>query len=153
MRYQRYQTYLENTLGIADTRTPEIAEAMDKLHSALCKLDNENMRKFASMPLYQHLNRFCSDEGVRQLYNYTTEEPFTVSTKIVECHDCRKMLPWQFAEKWNGLYFCSECHSKKQKSLKDGFIVECSECNQRVETHKAYIRNSKVYCEKCAPQD
>jgi hypothetical protein len=70
---ETYKEQLEN-MGIAETRTQDLADAMDKLASAICKLDLHNLRVFTSkFGLLGHLDMYCRVEGIRnvaqEMYN------------------------------------------------------------------------------------
>ena len=56
--------------GIADTRAPSLAHALDVMHSALCHLDSHNMQRFNE--LFPGVSSACNisvkhDEGLKQL--------------------------------------------------------------------------------------
>lgn len=70
---ETYKKQLEN-MGIAETRTQDLEDAMDKLASAICKLDLHNLSIFASkLDLLGHLDMYCRVEGIRnvaqEMYN------------------------------------------------------------------------------------
>jgi hypothetical protein len=53
--------------GIADTRTEEIFEAMDKMHAALSKLDLGARRIFWSKNFHDRINEFADIEQLSLL--------------------------------------------------------------------------------------
>lgn len=62
-----FEKYLVEEVGIAETRAPELAEAMDKLHSALCQMDTENLAKIHQRTIGGLMRDFSLLEEVREV--------------------------------------------------------------------------------------
>lgn len=62
-----FEEYLVKEVGIAQTRAPELAQAMDKLHNALCQMDTENLEKVHQVGLVELMREFCKIEEVREV--------------------------------------------------------------------------------------
>lgn len=62
-----FERYLIEEVGIAETRAPEIAEAYDKLHSALCQLDTENLSKVHQRTIGGLMRDFSVIEEVKEV--------------------------------------------------------------------------------------
>lgn len=55
-------------MGIADSRTEDLAVAMDNLVGAICKLDFKNLHTFSSkLGIGGHLDLYCKAEGIRNV--------------------------------------------------------------------------------------
>lgn len=76
MSAQLFQKYLKDALGIAETRIPDLAEGVDKLHSALCQMDSENLGKIQAMGLEVLLMKFALVEKLRDVLSYKNTLPF-----------------------------------------------------------------------------
>lgn len=62
-----FEKYLIEDLKLAETRAPELAEAMDKLHNALCQMDTENLEKVHQVGLTNLMRTFSQVEEVREV--------------------------------------------------------------------------------------
>jgi hypothetical protein len=62
-RQENYHGEL-NEEGIASTRVEDLADAMDKLHSALCKCDYSNRRKFFEKDIITRLKEYGKATGM-----------------------------------------------------------------------------------------
>lgn len=62
-----FEKHLVEEVDIAETRAPELAEAMDKLHSALCQMDKANLEKVNRIGLVELMRVFSKIEQVREV--------------------------------------------------------------------------------------
>lgn len=53
--------------GISTSRSGDLAEALEHLHSAICKLDYENRDKFFAVHLYERLHYFAVVEELHDV--------------------------------------------------------------------------------------
>jgi hypothetical protein len=62
-----FEQYLVRDLGITETRAPELAEAMDTLHRALCQMDIENIDKVHQVGLGNLMRTYSDIEKVKDV--------------------------------------------------------------------------------------
>ena len=62
-----YETELAYTEDMPCSRLKDIVEALDRLHSAISKLDNYNYERFWSRSLEHRMSRFSVVEGLRDV--------------------------------------------------------------------------------------
>ena len=62
----RYRNTLREE-GLADTRVYSLADAIEMLHAAMCKLDNGNLALFRSKTIEQRLQEYAQTEQLRDV--------------------------------------------------------------------------------------
>lgn len=71
-----YKNYLDRVVKISDTRIEKLADAVDKLHSAICYLDKQNLEKFdINQSVKDLISTFGELEGMR---SYRDKKRFKV---------------------------------------------------------------------------
>lgn len=59
--------------GMVETRAQKLREAMNNLHSAICNMDDTNLRIFLSKSFEERYDDFCKAEGLKRLKEWEHE--------------------------------------------------------------------------------
>ena len=66
IRPRIFNTWLINEFDLADTRTEKFGKAIDKMHEAICYMDEEYQEKIFNTSLKDLLNKFAELEELRK---------------------------------------------------------------------------------------
>lgn len=91
-------------LGIVESRVDDLFTAMDSLHNAICKLDNQQLAVFSKhYGVIGHLDMFAREEGVRNVATEMYETALRRSAKQIDFDEFE-----EFSDKL--LYMAEEAH-------------------------------------------
>lgn len=67
MHRQRTPTvkYIEDDLGISESRSDDLVKGLEGLHSAICKLDTPNLARMKTTTIEDLLVKYAELEGLR----------------------------------------------------------------------------------------
>jgi len=54
--------------GISESRIYDLENALENLHRAMCRLDENNFQRFMAMTLEERLNDYATTEDLRRLF-------------------------------------------------------------------------------------
>tara|TARA_R100000734_G_scaffold17358_1_gene13651 strand:- start:1454 stop:1816 length:363 start_codon:yes stop_codon:yes gene_type:complete len=62
-----FNTWLIDEFDLPDTRAPKFGKAIDALHDAICRMDEEYQEKIFNTPIKELINKFAELEELRKL--------------------------------------------------------------------------------------